>query len=401
MLALLFFCLVLLGVGAAQVDPWVGTFKNDDITVTLRREGAGYAGTVRIGGADLPLTAQRDGAGLKGTFRVEEQSYPFTATLDGDVMVLDSEGTKHTLRRAATGRPNPLAGGTTATKPTAGQAKTPSLDGWKTFKHPLGPFIRHPADWTARMEEEALLLLPPGQSQPNQSEVILVAGEDAQGVTDPRSPQVTQVLDAYITENLNPAFRRKGSPQPATAGNGKGVLHVYEAPGVDGKPFQCRVYTTILKNYAISLLALMPADRMTQREPLLVQMFSTLNMGAAEVDQALVGTWTKVSETIIDSASSGGRRPGDASLVGNTQTRVQLNGDGSALARVTSQTLASGSGVFVESNSDDRYDGTWAASGGRLIIVWSDGSSVEAAYRIDGDRAILTMNGREIVYQRG
>ncbi|HZH98425.1 MAG TPA: hypothetical protein VEX38_05595 [Fimbriimonadaceae bacterium] len=383
----------------AKKDPFIGTFKGEDKVVEIKSaSGGAYAIKATISGQSFDIKAKKVGDKLEGSFVFEGETFQFNATIENGDLVVTSDGERTVLTRVGGAaeaesaknqeKPNPLTSKSNGKNPYAG---------WKIIKHPVGVSMRYPGDWTIRQSEDGYQLVPPG-SNPDK-EMYIVKGDSAEGLTDPMSQMFVAAIDQQVAVEGGGALKRKGAPKAARAGNGKGVLLVYEAQGPNGK-VELRGYLTILKAYGVGIVALGDPDLLAKRADTLEKMFGTLIIGESEVDKELVGRWTKFSETIINSQSSGGRRPGDASLVGNHNTSVALNPDGSFTMRVQSHSIAGGSGVFIENKSDDTYEGMWAASDGKLILMWKDGSE-EYTYRVEGNRVILRGATKEIVYQRG
>jgi hypothetical protein len=382
----------------AKRDPFIGTFKGEDKVVEIKTAaGGGYSIKATISGQSFDIKAKRVGEKLEGSFVFEGETFQFTAMIENGDLVVTSDGERTVLNRVggageaepAKDKPNPLTGGAKS------DGKNPYA-GWKVIKHPVGVSMRHPADWTVKQSEEGYLLVPPGAVA--DKEMYVVLGDSAQGLTDPNSPMLLAAIDERVATEVSPMLKRQGGSKPVKAGNGKGVLLVYEAQGQNGK-VELRTYATILKDYVVGILAVGEADVIRKRADTLEKMFGTLIIGQSEIDRNLVGQWTKFSETVLDAQSAGGRRAGDASLVGNHNTSVALNPDGTFSMRVQSHSIAGGSGMFIENKSDDTYEGTWAAADGKLLLMWKDGSE-EYTYRIEGNRIILRGATKEIVYQR-
>lgn len=379
-----------------QSDPFVGDFENLDVKFAIRSSGdEKYEGTVTRDGQSDPFTAEKRGSTLYGKLHIQGSEYLFTATVSGGTLTVKSDGITHTLKRKGRAPSNPL------TKQPSEKSEK-NVAGWKLFKHPLGLSFGYPGDWELKkLEEGVYQLFPPGADRTN--EVILIVGIPTEGITDPKDPRVLMGSDEFIASNISPLLKRKGGAEPGKDAHGRGVVMVYEGPGATGAPIQAKLHTTILKAYSVSMLALMKPEKIAERQADLTKIFATFRAGKAEIDPRLVGQWAYMTETIIDSASSGGRRPGDASLVGNHQRTAVLQSDGSMSLRTVSQSFASGSGVFIESKSDNTEKGGWAASEGKLILVWADGTASEYKFQLvdGGDRLILEGEGRRVEWKRG
>jgi hypothetical protein len=108
--------------GAAE--KFTGTFTSTDVTLSLKKEGVGYAGTIRYRGEEYPATARATGETLTGSFKVGSQSYELAiaAAGDGKSVNLATGGTTYLLARGGSGNANPLAAGGAA--PATGGAMT-------------------------------------------------------------------------------------------------------------------------------------------------------------------------------------------------------------------------------------------------------------------------------------
>lgn len=116
----------------APSDPYVGTFSDGNLVITLSRAAQGYTGMATSQGQQLPLVAQRTGDRLVGQYQMNGVQLPFQAMVQGDVMVLATDdGTVQLQRTAGAGAPgagSPFAvpGGGTGTAGTgSGLAATP------------------------------------------------------------------------------------------------------------------------------------------------------------------------------------------------------------------------------------------------------------------------------------
>lgn len=89
--------------GAAAPDPYAGTFVGSNLTVTFRRSGDGYGGTINVQGADYPLSARPAVDRLTGTFASGGTTYLFEARVQGSLLSLVSGGQTFTLERQGTG----------------------------------------------------------------------------------------------------------------------------------------------------------------------------------------------------------------------------------------------------------------------------------------------------------
>jgi len=104
--SLLSFLLILAPITHAQPkDPLQGTFKDDQLSVTLTpADNGGYTGTLTKGKTGYPLAASARGKALTGSFTDGKNDFPFTATFETGELVLKSGTGTYRLARVA----NPL-----------------------------------------------------------------------------------------------------------------------------------------------------------------------------------------------------------------------------------------------------------------------------------------------------
>lgn len=107
---------------SAAPDKFAGTFASTEITLTLSKRGAEYAGTIKYRGAEYPATAKGSGESLAGSFNAGGRAYDMTIASagDGKYVNLTTAGTTYMLARGADAG-NPLAAGA-APSPAAGGA---------------------------------------------------------------------------------------------------------------------------------------------------------------------------------------------------------------------------------------------------------------------------------------
>jgi hypothetical protein len=94
-------------------DPFSGTFTGSDVSLTLRKTGASYTGTITYQGQQFPATATTSGATLNGKFTAQGSQFDFTVEqASANVVNLSTAGTTYMLQKS--GAParaaNPLAG---------------------------------------------------------------------------------------------------------------------------------------------------------------------------------------------------------------------------------------------------------------------------------------------------
>ncbi|MBM3241284.1 hypothetical protein FJZ31_33800 [Candidatus Poribacteria bacterium] len=107
----------------AVTDPYVGTFKNDRITIEFRHADGQYTGIIHFSGHQFPATARESEGLLQGTFQSQGQNFAFTATLKGTTLTFTTGGATYTLEKQVI---NPLASIDNLEQPSSGheQAQT-------------------------------------------------------------------------------------------------------------------------------------------------------------------------------------------------------------------------------------------------------------------------------------
>jgi hypothetical protein len=92
-----------------------GTYKGDQIVVTLTGDGPQLTGTIEVGGKKYTLAATAAGNRLAGTFKADGGTFKFTAILKSSTLTFETDGTTYLCQRqdagGQTGPRNPLARG--------------------------------------------------------------------------------------------------------------------------------------------------------------------------------------------------------------------------------------------------------------------------------------------------
>jgi hypothetical protein len=86
---------------AVPADPYVGTFSNGSVTVTLTPSAQGYTGTASAQGQQMPLMAQNAGDRISGAYQMNGVQLPFQAQVQGDAMVLATNDGTFQLQRTS------------------------------------------------------------------------------------------------------------------------------------------------------------------------------------------------------------------------------------------------------------------------------------------------------------
>lgn len=89
--------------GAVAGDQYVGTFANEQVTMTMAAQQGGYGGMLTVQGQALPFTAQRTGDHLTGSFGSGGTTYIFEARIQGSALAILSDGQTVMLQRQGGG----------------------------------------------------------------------------------------------------------------------------------------------------------------------------------------------------------------------------------------------------------------------------------------------------------
>jgi hypothetical protein len=384
---------------------FAGQWQGEGLVLDSKAQGNDYIGTLTLNGQKMPFTGSDVNGVLHGTFTADNERFDFQGRLQGNALVISSGETTYRLQKKGSNNPlskpknplakpnksapaNPLAkkapSGTnknspvrpTTTKTASQSTLRPSGApkggaAWKTFAHPTGLSMRYPPTWTAREAGGMLLLTPPDVKQigGGPAEVFLVKAEPVTGVTSGDDPRVEQAISAFVAKSF-PAFQQTGSTKAIRAGNQPGILMEWQGE-TQGHPMRLQVLTTVLKNFAVSMVsATAKSEVKASRDAVVRQMFESLVAGAGQKDRQVVGKWFLYSYK------------GSGSYGRETKSYMTLLPDGTALWGQNSESsFSSANGSFAsQGNSGDR--GTWSAGKGLLIIAWGDGTTATWQYRV-------------------
>lgn len=246
---------------------------------------------------------------------------------------------------------------------------------WMTFHHPLGVSLSHPAAWRIQQAQEALQILPDDVDSEAEFIIASVATAPVARIDDP------SVL-AYVDDSIRqaqPGLRRTSGASPVQCKAGEGIVLSYSGELADGRAGAAVAYSVLIEGNAISLTAIGTDEKITQRNPMLAEVFATFAAGGdaagaagqpAQVDQNLVGTWRQSRARHNSDGSGGGTYDSSSST-------YSLAPDGTYTAKHTSLidvNLPGGAGGSSSSESDSA--GTWSANGEFLAVRSEDGGIV-------------------------
>ena len=257
---------------------------------------------------------------------------------------------------------------------------------WKIHQHATGLSVRYPSDWQLRELGTALQLLPPDvvSNAAGPTEVYFVLGQGAQGIVSPDDPRVVQYFNQQIAQ-IAPFLVPSSEPEHLRPGAAPGIRLAWAGTNPMGMAVRANLFVTILKGYAVGVLALGDKSRVSGRDATVREIFYSLAAGAGQKDPVVVGAWRFWSYK----GSSDGR------FGTTTDRRFVLQPDGSCAWTSSGES----SGTFKGTNSlgENTWTGgvagqsgggvdrgQWSAANGELYVLWSNGNSSKWNYQVTG-----------------
>lgn len=192
-----------------SVDPFVGTFSNGQLTLTLQGSGGQYAGTAQYQGQTYPVTVGGAGATLTGTFTAPGGQYAMRIATQGTNLIVTTDDATFLLERTE----DPM-GAMNATAPLPGMMGDELI----------GYFFSPPAGWQGQKAEIGYVL---GSTTKKGLMIILpheltslaeLQNEARMGVQD---EGIMLTLDGDVTQwesnGVTAAFKGVVQGQPARA----------------------------------------------------------------------------------------------------------------------------------------------------------------------------------------
>lgn len=366
------------------ISDFSGTYEatkdGDHFTITLKQSGTQLSGEATGHGATFTLDGKVDGNHASGKLTLKEGDLKiyFKAAIDGDSLkmtISEDESFKTTDETTFTRTKK-------EGEPKLSKEPTGTLKNGKEYVHPSGGKFKYPADWKLDELDGALKLTPPDAQE---GEAYLVLAEQAQGATDPGTPEILAYLDSQVQAQL-PFMKRTGQPEKATAGAGKGVMLIWDGKSAD-KEIRVRAYVTILKGYGVALVAAGPKDRIDAKDKILREIFYTFGWGQGKLDTNLVGEWTYW----------GYKGSSNYGYGKETRAYAVLRADGTFSYSNDSETAISASTGSLVSRRGSGWNGTWTADGTTLFLNFEDGTSDSFPYKFkqEGQNVFLQVTGSD------
>ncbi len=277
----------------------------------------------------------------------------------------------------------------------------------KTFTHPKGFSLQHPADWRVESKAEFAQLLPPGLTAEDQTENIRVLTEAVP--VDAADPRFTAELEQLAAQL--PGFSKLGPTQNYKTKSGSGVRAIWvNTNQTNGQPIQIRMYATTLNGLAIVVFAAGLPNKLEAHETILRDIAASVAPPAAtaatsttrrEVAPAandrssLAQQWLQRLRgkklTMLSSYNSGGGGGGMSS-----KTEIYLLADGSFQARSESSVSIYVPGANGGSSGVQKAAGTWriyAKDGQPLLeMKYENGQTETNSLKANGEQTFI--NGK-------
>jgi hypothetical protein len=99
-----------------------GTYKGDQIIITITGDGPEYTGTIEMSGKKYPLNGTAQGEKMTGIFKADGGVFRFTAAISGSTLSFETDGTTYVCQQQGLGGQaafrNPLAQSQEPTRPS-------------------------------------------------------------------------------------------------------------------------------------------------------------------------------------------------------------------------------------------------------------------------------------------
>ena len=364
----------------APSDPFQGTFKNAQLTLTLQGTLEQYSGTIIFNGQTFPIKARKTGnTTLEGTFQNQGYEFPFTISLQNTNLSFSTGGVTYSLNKETTMNPseqtpqNPL-------NPLGTFEKT-----GKTYRHPLGFTFGYPETWKIQEGQGGLTLIPPDlkTNAYGPAEVYFIFGAPSPGISRPEDVRVIQYLQQTMMM-LAPFLQYTGKVESLVVGNTTGAILTWEGQNPMGAKVRARVFVMIYKDFALAMSALGEIQHLELRENTLKEIFSSFGVGEGEQDPRIVGSWRNTYSHTSRTSTESFNIASDRYMI--------LKPDGTFLAG--GQAIFGGeqrdsSGEQTSSTSGDtgqklNEQGRWGTRGNQLFLLWSDGGYAEYQCVLEG-----------------
>ncbi len=265
---------------------------------------------------------------------------------------------------------------------TATEPQTPVLQGSpaaqpttlpKTFTHPLGFSLRHPADWRIMQSSGTTALLPPSAPDLDKNPTEFYALTAL-----PEPANIEEHLKADIAQSL-PGLQL----QSATTDRGTTTLRYRTAESPTR--ISAVIRGTTRDNLLIVMAALGLEPAITKHDAIAAEIFTTITAAPRSLDPAIRGRWTNSSSYSSTNFSMA------------TSRTCTLNADGTYT--YSSQTAGGTADVSADSGAT-RTSGLWTAKDGTLTLTPEGGTPLTYKYRLVDNNLVTTQGNKRTIWSR-
>jgi len=350
------FLLVVCSVTQASAQ-FSGRFVGSGLDMTLKKEGAGYAGTVLTDGQTLKVQAKSAGNNqISGSYYVFGIPIPFQASLSGTTMTLFSAGTKYVMQKQ--GVKKPVKPPERSFGKSAGEARqVGSAKRLEKFRLKSGEVgdkffgvkFRPPKGWEARKSDDGYLLV-----SKTQKGFLAIVGHEYKSLA-----QMRQEAQSGLQEEGGTSLLLQGDLKPV----GKNGLAAKYTGTLEGKAAASFVVGLLSPNGGgVTVMAMVEAASYSVAYEKLARSLAASVVFTRRESRPVNAEWKRrlndVRLTYMWSYYSGG---GGGSYVGGSQeTKIDLCSQGYFRYKDKDQmSVDGGGGSSGYSHGGDQGNGAW------------------------------------------
>jgi hypothetical protein len=368
----------------APIDPFIGTFVSQDLTLSLQGSGEKYSGTLNFSGQAFPVTAQKkENNSLEGTFKSSDMDFPFSATLQNDIMKFTTEGTNYTLKKQAGGQASAPQPSTPIQSQL--QGAQPARGKGNAVNDPqMGISFTAPAGWIVQKQQNGYLL-----ASDTYKGFIIIMPHNYSSLEQMNAEAQQGIVDEQSGIQLQPVSDFQPIGRNGLAGEFSGMLQGQIA----------RAYAIGLispRGGGVTILTAVESGNYTSAYPQFVQTiassvtFMRTQAGSGQTDASLMQYFAGK----YYSYSSGSTIYGSA----GTERQVMLCPNG----QFYDSSEFSASGQDWGGANTQQGAARWQIQGnktqGIITIIRPNGSTEQVEYQVPGGKGVILLNGIKFAY---
>lgn len=369
------------------IDPFVGTFSGQGLTLSLQATGGKYSGTFNFSGQTFPVAAQKKGgSSIEGTFESGGTEFSFSATLENNVMKLSTEGTQYTLKKQG--------GGQIPTQPPANplqnqaRGEQPAKGGAKAISDPqMGISFTPPAGWKAQKQASGYLL-----GSDTYRGLIIIMPHNYSSLQQMNAEAQEGIVDEGSGIQLQPVSGFQPVGKNGLAGEFSGMFQ-----GQMARAFALGLISP--NGGGVTIMAAVESGSYTKDYP---QFVRTLAAGLSFIQPQPQGQ---------------GQGRGDSSLMNYFAGKYYSYSSGSTIsggAGTERQVMLCPNGQFYDSYEFSASGSDWGGansqqgaarwsiqgtkSQGVITIIRPDGRAEQVPYQVAGEKGVIFFNGIKFAF---